>query len=113
MIQSINKRLRALEGKLRPSPLYVLAELPSGEQIEVRAADCIAQGLPFVKVSRGGNLADLDNLLAYMLKACTTEELHDLADGTPRGEELAADICERLNLPEEGAGELHKHNTQS
>lgn len=63
----IEKRLKALESKLKLSPLRVIAENDKGEQIETTVSKCIAHGLDFVRVVRGSNLRELDELLSYLI----------------------------------------------
>jgi hypothetical protein len=97
---SIEKRLKAIQEKVKPSPLHVLAENADGEQVEVTATECISKGFEFVKVTRGGNIGDLDQILAYILRGFTNDQLQDLADGTGNAKALEAEICQRLGLDE-------------
>ena len=73
-LRSKLKRLEALENKYVPRPLFVIA-LHDGEEIEMTARECIDSGAVFVKVARGNNMNDLDELLAAMKAAAYLQEV--------------------------------------
>ncbi len=62
---NVMKRLQALEEKLKPKELIVIAIL-DGQKVEITARECIDKKAEFVKVKYGNNLEELDELLSIM-----------------------------------------------
>ena len=66
---NFDKRLKALERRFCSAPLMVEAQSSNGERETVTAAECIAQGLDFLRISpknKGANLRELDLILQYI-----------------------------------------------
>jgi hypothetical protein len=66
-MRDIMKRLEALEKKIRPQHLTILASL-NGEQVEMTVQECIDKGGSFIKVLDGCNLKDVDLILDIILQ---------------------------------------------
>ena len=70
----ILKRLAELERRIAPEPMIIEAEDPGGGIHEMTVTEAINKGFGFVRVIRGGNLHDLDKLLAVMTDAAYNKE---------------------------------------
>lgn len=66
-MRDIMKRLEALERKIRPQHLTILAVL-NGEQLEMTVQECIDKGAGFIKVLDGCNMDDVDLILDIILQ---------------------------------------------
>ena len=62
---NLMKRLQALEDKLKPKELIVIA-IVDGQEIAITARECIDRKADFVRVKDGNNLEELDELLSIM-----------------------------------------------
>lgn len=72
-MRDIMKRLEALERKIRPQHLTILAVL-NGEQLEMTVQECIDKGARFVKVLDGCNFNDIDLILNEIFRKEALEE---------------------------------------
>lgn len=62
---NVMKRLQALEDKLKPKELIVIA-IVDGQEVAITARECIDRKADFVRVKDGNNLEELDELLSIM-----------------------------------------------
>ena len=62
---NIMKRLQALEDRLKPKELSIIA-IVDGKEIVMTARECIDRKADFVRVKDGNDLEELDELLSIM-----------------------------------------------
>lgn len=74
---NLMKRLQALEDKLKPKELIVIA-IVDGQEVAITARECIDRKAGFVRVKDGNNLEELDELLSIMTeRAFEDQETED------------------------------------
>ena len=74
---NLMKRLQALEDKLKPKELIVIA-IVDGQEVAITARECIDRKADFVRVKGGNNLEELDELLSIMTaRAFEDQETED------------------------------------
>jgi hypothetical protein len=73
-MNAIERRLQNLESRIHPEPMEIEVQTADGSLIETTVSELEQlPGAHFVRVISGGNLHDLDRLLAAMREAAEAE----------------------------------------
>lgn len=66
------KELERKINQLRARPLVLLCRTPEGVEKEMSVQECLETSSAFIRVVKGNDLDDLDELLAYELRGAKT-----------------------------------------